>query len=337
LRGDIAVAIPSKRWQLEAMAAVRPLTCSVATHAVAPALDRRNCLTALASVALSSSCTSRVRGRTLRVWAHQGQEAEHRALLGIASAFNRAFASRGLRAEPSFFPDFQYTEKLSIAAAAGDMPAAFELDGPLVARFVDANLLARLDGFFDRDELADFLPSIITQGTVGGSLYALGAFDSGALLYFDRPMLEQAGIELPDTSRGWDWPEFMDACSRLARHGTTPVALHMNESADEWFTYAFSSIVWSGGGALIAPNGTSVRGVLASAQNVHSLRAWQLLFARRYALADPIDPDSFGKSATAMDWNGHWMLRSHLASKGERLGVMPLPRAGDVAVAPCGS
>ena len=83
--------------------------------------------------------------QVLRVWSHQGQEAEHKALLAIVQSFNDAHATEGLRVEVSFFPDFQYTEKLSIAAAADDMPDAFELDGPLVARFVEAGWLAPLD------------------------------------------------------------------------------------------------------------------------------------------------------------------------------------------------
>ncbi|HYD82848.1 MAG TPA: sugar ABC transporter substrate-binding protein, partial [Opitutus sp.] len=84
-------------------------------------------------------------------------------------------------------------------------------------------------------------------------------------------------------------------------------------------------------------NGHTVRGVLASEANRESLRAWQTLFTEGYAATDPVDPDPFGNDSTAMDWSGHWMARSHVAAKGERLGVMPLPRLGSKPVAPCGS
>jgi multiple sugar transport system substrate-binding protein len=273
----------------------------------------------------------------VRVWAHRGQEAEHRALQEIASAFNRSPHGARAQVELSFFPDFQYTEKLAIAAATGDMPAAFELDGPLVARFVDARLLQPLAPFFEQPELDDFLPTILQQGTVAGRLYALGAFDSAALLYFDRGLFARAGIELPSAARAYSWDELLSVCQRLKQLGIEPLALHMNESADEWYTYAFSPVVWSAGGALIGSDGSSVRGILASAQNVRSLGQWQLLFQRGYAQADPLDPDPFGNGRVAMDWSGHWMLRSHLAHKADRLGVMPLPQTGSVAATPCGS
>lgn len=279
-------------------------------------------------------------GRTmqvLRVWSHQGQEAEHKALQAIVRSFNDAHAMEGLRVEVSFFPDFQYTEKLSIAAAAGDMPDAFELDGPLVARFVEAGWLAPLDAHVGERDRADFLPTLLQQGTVNGRLYALGAFDSAVVLYYDRDMLARAGVTPAPEHTAWTWEEFLTACQKLADAGMEPVSLHMDEAADEWYTYAFSPVVWSGGGSLVDTDGSQVRGVLASDANIRSLTAWQALFAQKFAQTDPIDPDLFGKGKVAMDWSGHWMARPHLANKGEKLGAMKLPRTGARSVAPCGS
>jgi len=296
-------------------------------------ISRRSWLAAALSAA-ACGCSSRP---ALRIWAHQGQEAEHAALAGIVEAFNRHHAAGSLRAELTFFPDFQYPEKLAIAAAAGDLPAAFELDGPLVARFASAGLLAPLAGLFSAAERRDFLPTIIEQGTFEGQLYSVGAFESATVLYGDREMLAGAGVAVPAAGQAFTWAELMLACERLKRSGVRPMSLHMNENADEWFTYAFSPLLWSGGGALIGNDGSSVRGELASARNVASLRAWQALFELGYASADPVDPDPFGGGKTALDWSGHWMMRSHVAKKGARLLVMPLPGVGPAPVAGCGT
>lgn len=300
---------------------------------------RRACLTTLGALALSSCRNGAARDsrQPLRIWAHQGQEAEHQALMAVARAFNESRTGRRGRVELSFFPDFQYGEKLAIAAAASDMPSAFELDGPLVARFADARLLEPLDPFISAAERADFLPTILEQGTISGTLYTLGAFESAAVLYFDRPLFERAGVEPPPPTRAYDWPRLLTTCERLKRHGIEPLTLHMNESADEWYTYAFSPVIWSAGGRLIGSDGVTVRGVLASPENVRSVRNWQLLFERGYAAADPVEPDPFGNGRVAMDWSGHWMLRSHLVRKAERLGIMPLPELGPYPAAPCGS
>jgi ABC-type glycerol-3-phosphate transport system substrate-binding protein len=274
--------------------------------------------------------------RTLRVWAHQGQEAENTALRAVAASFARAHQPRSEAVELSFFPDHHYIERLSVAAAARELPDAFELDGPLVARFVDAQLLMPLEPFLSEAELGDFLPSIRTQGSIDGRLYALGAFESAAVLYLDRERLAAAGVTLRPGGAGPPWVEFVDACERLSASGIRAVALHMGESADEWFTYAFSPLIWSGGGRLIDATGTKVRGVLASPENVASLRAWQGLFERGFASSAPVDPDPFGSGAAAMDWSGHWMARQHLARKGRELDVMGLPRFR-VEASACGS
>lgn len=290
-------------------------------------------------VTLGSGC-SRTPANDLsviRVWCHQGQEAENRAMKAIAAAFNAAHAGRGVRVDLTFFPDFQYTEKIAIAAAANDLPDAFDLDGPLVARYVNANLLLPLNAWFSAADREDFLPTILEQGTIDGQLYALGGFESAVVLYYDRDLFQQAGVEPPLPGSAWTWTEFLAACARLKQHGIEPVALHMDESADEWYTYAFSPVIWSGGGELISPDGTTIGGVLASSQNVQSLTAWQQLFSLGYAATDPVDPDPFGNGKVAMDWTGHWMAPSHVQRKGDRLGAMPLPRVGTESVAPCGS
>jgi len=300
-------------------------------------LPRRSWLAGVAALALPPACR---RGsdtsRTLRIWAHQGQEAEHAALRRIAGAFERSSESGGARVELSFFPDYHLTERLSIAAAAGDLPDVFELDGPLVARFVDAELLAVLEHLFSLGELDDFLPSVRAQGTVDGHLYAIGAYDSAAVLYYDREHFAAAGIEAP-SPEGFVWPELLDACEKLAALGVWPLAAHAGETNDEWFTYAFSPLLWSAGGRLIDRSGTHVQGVLASSSNVTGLREWQGLFERGFANTTPMDPDPFGNGAAAMDWSGHWMARRHQARKGAALGVMSLPRLGSAPAHACGS
>lgn len=273
--------------------------------------------------------------RVIRVWSHQGQEKENQAMAGIVAAFNRAHATRGVQVAITFFPDYHYTEKVAIAAAARDLPDVLEIDGPLVARYVDAGLLAPLDPFFSSEELRDFLPTIIEQGTIAGRLYALGAFDSALVLYFDRGLFDQAGVQPAPAGEAWTWAEFLAACEQLRAAGIEPVAMHFDESADEWYTYAFSPVIWSAGGRLIGDD--TVRGVLSTPENVRALRAWQKVFQRGFAATDPVNPNPFGNGRVAMDWSGHWMARAHVEKKGARLGAMPLPRLGARPVASCGS
>jgi len=275
--------------------------------------------------------------RIVRVWCQQGQESENQAMRAMAAAFNEAHAVQGLEVQLTFFPDFQYTEKVSIAAAARDLPDVLALDGPTVAQFVNARLLRPIAETFSAEELDDFAPTLRAQGTIDGVLYALGAFDSAMVLYYDRDMLARAGVQPPAGFAGWNWDEFLAACAQLKAAGFDPVSLHLDITGDEWYTYAFSPVVWSAGGRLISTDGRHVLGVLNRPQNAEALRRWQEVFEQDYASRSPIDPDPFGNGKTAMDWSGHWMARSHLEHKGARLGAMPLPSLGDQPVAACGS
>lgn len=272
----------------------------------------------------------------LHIWAHRGQEAETWEMRERVRAFNAVHAAGGLRAEIEFFPDFQYTEKLSIAAAGNDLPDVFDLDGPTVAQFAEAGLLARLTPWFSESELEDFAPAILRQGTYQDQLVALGAFDSALVLFADRAQLEAAGVELPDP-QGWSWEAFLEACRRLKEQGILPLTLHLEITADEWYTYAFSPLIWSGGGRLISSDGRRTEGVLNSPQNVHTLRKFQQLLEEGFALRAPVDPNPFAKGEAAMDWTGHWMAPGHLEAKGTQLVAMPLPRMGDEVVAASGS
>jgi len=276
-------------------------------------------------------------GRVIRVWSHQGQEAENEAMREIVAAFNRAHADRKWRVEIDFFPDYQYTEKVSIAAAARDLPDAMDLDGPTVAQFVEAGLLEPLDRWFPEAEQRDFLDTIIEQGTIDGQLYALGAFDSALVLYYDKKMLARAAVSPPPYAQSWRWEEFLAACRRLKAAGIDPVSMHMNESADEWYTYAFSPLIWSAGGRLIAKDGVQVEGVLNAPVNVRALERWRRVFEENLAALNPVDPNRFGNGKTAMDWSGHWMYRAHRERKGEALGIMPVPRMGETAATGSGT
>jgi len=327
--------------QLRTNAPKRKRLRPIRTHRAPQAWRRAALLLMLAgAVSLPLGCSREETGqrsKVIRVWCHQGQEAENRAMRDMVQAFNKAHSPEGVRVKMEFFPDKQYTEKLISAAAVGDLPDALDLDGPLVAQFVQAGLLRPLDPWFDEQVREDFIPTILQQGTIDGKLYALGAFDSALVLYYDKNMLAKAGVEPPPPEQAWEWGQFLHACRQLKEAGRDPLAMHMGDSSDEWFTYAFSPVIWSAGGALISPDGGKVEGVLNLPTNVAALKQWQRIFQEDLAATDPVNPDPFGSGETAMDWTGHWLAPSHLEKKGEALGAMPLPKMGEEKVAPCGS
>jgi ABC-type glycerol-3-phosphate transport system substrate-binding protein len=297
-------------------------------------------LAALTFVVIASpGCTREEADRGTRVvtiWAHQGQERENAAMRAIISAFNDAHRSKRIRADIHFFPDTQYADKVSIASATTRLPDVLDIDGPYVGPWAATGVLNPLDAHVDATLRSDFLPSILEQGTYEGSLYALGAFDSALVVYFNRDIVERAGVSPPErVANVWTWAEFVDALRRVKPHAAVPVSLHMDEQSDEWLTYAFTPLVWSNGGHLIDLERNAVVGVLDSPAVVEAVQKWQALFTEGLAEKTTTNPNPFAAGLAAFDWTGHWMLPGFEAADGLRFGVMPLPRMGAEPV--CGS
>ena len=73
------------------------------------------------------------------------------------------------------------------------------MDVTWTPKFAAAGWLLPLDGSFDRDELAAFLPQALDAGRYDGRLYRLPTRTDVGVLYYRRDLLEQAGEPPPRT------------------------------------------------------------------------------------------------------------------------------------------
>lgn len=274
----------------------------------------------------------------LTIWAHAGRPAEQAALRGIVERYNAARPAGAPAVAVDFFPDRQYADKVAMAAAGNRLPDILDIDGPFVGPWAAEGLLQSLDPFVSDELRADVLPTVLAQGTYEGKLYALGAFDSALVVYYNRDVIAAAGLDPPEhAADAWSWDEFLDALERVRGHVAVPLALHLDEPGDEWLTYAFAPLVWSAGGRLIDVDAGRVQGVLDGPATVTAVHRWQTLFQRGYAEPAPTNPNPLAAGLAAFDWNGHWMLPVFQDTPGLRFGVMPLPRVGDEPVTGSGS
>lgn len=276
--------------------------------------------------------------RVVHVWSHHGQPAEHAAMQSIVDAFNQTHADEGIRIELTFFPDNQYPTKVKIAASTDALPDILDIDGPLVGPWAAEGILTPIDDLIPAEIRDDMLPSLIAQGTYQDKLYALGAFDSALVVYYNRDIIAKAGLEPPEhVADAWTWDEFVAALEAVKPHVERPLALHMDDASDEWYTYAFSPLIWSAGGELIAFDPLRTAGVLDSDTNIAAIRRWQDLFKQGLASPSPTNPNPFSDGLVAFDWTGHWMLPVFRQTAGLNFGAMPLPRMGARCVVGSGS
>jgi multiple sugar transport system substrate-binding protein len=277
----------------------------------------------------------------IEVWNHSGKGAEREALDATIQKFNDM--QDELQVNLTRLPEGSYNEQVSGAALSGDLPDLLDFDGPFLYNYAWAGHLIPIDDYVPQEMLDDFLPSIIAQGTYDGQLWSLGQFDSGLAIWGNRNYLEEAGVRIPESvDDAWTFEEFNDALAALQELDQVEYALDvkLNYGQGEWYSYAFSPIVWSFGGGLIdREDYMSADGVLNSEESIESMEWFQSAFENGYANPSPAGDDSFyGSKTAALSYVGHWMKQPHVDGLGrENLVLIPIFKGPEEHVTGMGS
>ena len=277
---------------------------------------------------------------TVEVWFHSGKGEERDVLDAQVTDFNAM--QDAIFIDAVQLPEGSYNDQVNAAALAGDLPCLLDFDGPFVYNYAWSGYLSPLDDYVSADLKADFLPSIINQGTYGGNLYSLGTFDSGLAIWGNKSYLEEAGVRIPTgIDDAWSKEEFVDALEKLQALPEVEYAIDfkMSYGAGEWFSYGFSPLMQSFGGDLIDRSDyQSADGVLNSPESVEGLTFFQSLFEDGYAEASQVGDDClYGTKTCALAWVGHWMWGPHSEGLGDDLVLIPVPDFGAGAVTGMGS
>jgi len=113
-----------------------------------------------------------------------------------------------VREETYAWPD--YWQKLATMAAGGNLPDVLQMDYRYIFEYARRGQLADLDPFVGKQlELDDFDDNQLKSGRVDGKLYGVSLGANSMTYVYNRKMLADLGIELPD-SRTWTAEEFME-------------------------------------------------------------------------------------------------------------------------------
>lgn len=278
-------------------------------------------------------------GGEVTAYYHSGSGVENDAYIQMFQLFNEA--QDQYVAVPTEIPGGDYNNQVVATALAGNLPCVLEIDGPNIANYVYADYLQPLDGLISEETLSDILPVNVEQGTIDGSLYALGQFEGGLAMWGNRALLEEAGVRIPEgIEDAWDLEELNSVLESLSQLGgeVYPIDLKMNYGAGEWFTFGFSPIVQSFGGDLIdRETYTTAEGVLNGPESVAAMEWFQSLFENGYTTATPPDDNDFINGRAAISFVGHWEYTRYLEALGDDLVLLPMPDFGNGAVTGTGS
>ena len=261
----------------------------------------------------------------IKIWGHQGEEAEVAALQKAISAFN---SSKGeVKATLQLIPSADYTKTVT-ATSPEQLPDVLEYDGPLMASFAYAKKLSPIEGLVSPATIDNQTDSVKARDTYAGDnkLYQGAAmYDSGLGIYGNKKLLDAARVTYPkDLSDVWTADQFQAALEQLAAKDKDKKVLDLKENyGGEWPTYGFLPVVNSTGNVVVKDN--TAEGNLNNPSVVKAVE--QFAGWRQY-----VDPNSDDKAFTqgrvAPSWVGHWLYNGYEKALGDDLVVLPLPDFG---------
>ncbi len=117
------------------------------------------------------------------------------------------------------FPDYQ--QKMSVLAAGKELPDVGWVSEAMVSQFTKNNILSDISEFGKDDnfDMNDFIPSTLELWKHDGKLLGLPFSTPPMILYYNKTMFEEAGLETPTelALKGeWTWEQFEEAAKVLS-------------------------------------------------------------------------------------------------------------------------
>ncbi|MBA7530227.1 Cyclodextrin-binding protein [subsurface metagenome] len=220
---------------------------------------------------------------------------------------------------------FAYEDKISVAAATKSLPDVILVDGPNVANYAYSDILAPLDSYYTTEDMKDFLPSIIQQGTYDNKFYAVGLGEGIINIYYNKKIFADAGIEVPQkVEDAWTWDEYYKICKKLTKDGVYG-ANFIVERSGEWIIVGLQSFFISNGVEMLSSDGTKADGYINSPAAIETGEYLQKFAKEGLINIDPT-PTEFQEGKAATKLAGTWFIPALEATKGFDWGVTFYPQ-----------
>ncbi|MER7394594.1 sugar ABC transporter substrate-binding protein [Streptomyces sp. NPDC000151] len=281
-------------------------------------------ITAAATVALGlTGCAAAPDPGTVTVLNSATDTAEHTKNQRF---FDRCARPLGLRVEQISVPADQVSSKALRMASSHSLTDILELDGSELPQFARTGGLRRLSDL--GVGASGFSRSAVSLGSYRGARYGVARAANSLALYYNRDLLEKAGVAPPRT-----WEELRAAARKLTGGGTYGLAFSASPDADG--VYQFLPFFWSAGGD---------EARLDDGKGEAALGLWKRLVGDRSVSRAVVNwnqqdvNDQFVAGRAAMMVNGPWQVPVLAAQKKVDWAVakIPVPEAGGRAVSPIG-
>lgn len=282
--------------------------------------------------------------KTVTLWVQYSEEsAEGQVMSQSIKDFNETNTG-GYTAKVEYIPRSGsgggYEDKVNAALTTNTLPDVLTLDGPNTAAYAKSGIIAPIDEYITNKD--DLLPSIIDEGTYDGKLYSLGYSESGVGIFYNKKMLEEAGVDLaslPTVDNPWTYEQYNELFETLTKKYNKPAIDVGFDDHSEWLMYAFTPFVWSSGGDVVNEDGTKSSGAFDNAGSVEAFTFIQGLIKNGYSTITP-EKNGFQTGVYPLKMTGSWTMQEMDSQYQDvEYGVLPLPMSPTTKkpVSPTGS
>jgi multiple sugar transport system substrate-binding protein len=213
-----------------------------------------------------------------------------------------------------------YREKLLVSLSAGTAPDVFLFNEAFSGTFLYTGFLQSLGGFIKQDkmDLSGLIKSLQKIYTYKGDIYSLPKDFAPYAVYYNKTLLDQAGVQYPKSN--WSWDDLAAMGKKLTKFNAsgnmTLAGLNFWPGKEE--IHVFLSTMNT---SFMAPDDEKFAGFLDSPQTVKAIQFMADLKLKEH-IAGGAD---FAGGKAAMSLQGPWDMAGWVKKKNFSYGIVPPP------------
>lgn len=247
---------------------------------------------------------------------------------------NDAFTKEtGIKVNMEYYPFDQFFELVEVKLGSGSSDYdVIHVDVPMVAAYTQREYLLSMDDAYTSAEKEMFIDSSLTAGTWDGRLMAPPMETSSQVLYYNKALLDEAGVSYPSPSLEdrLTYEELYELAAQVQAavdpDGSKAVSGFMFEQVNR--PYQILCMPNGLGAPSIGDDGLTVRGILDSPAWVEAMTVYQQAFSDGISLrgitADEV-LSNFSSGKVAFMIGGSWVIDVLKEAGIENFGYAPHP------------
>ena len=238
------------------------------------------------------------------------------AMSGFEDIYKTCATKAGATVKAVHIAGASLIQKVLQQASSKTLPDVLMLDNPDVQQIAETGALAPLKNFGIKAPEGD-VPSVVEAGTYKGELYGLAPVINSIALYYNKDLLDAAGVTPPKT-----WDELKAAAKKLTDSSKGQYGFAMSNINNYEGTWQFLPFFWTNGGNekdIATPQAAQALQLDVDLLNDGSMSKSSLNWTQ-----GDVNNQFIAKKA-AMMINGPWQLPALNATKGLNFDSVPIP------------